>query len=146
MRKTFSHTDTQVTQDVVGDDPSFDNVEENNLVKHFYDLNTDNVLLYVSRKLNSHLCTLYVALSFQFNGFWKFNFPLKHLIRQDDDTRDGLKVRIEAAVGDTSGDVHHGWSTVDLIKPVININFIGPQDKIIDTDLGFSTMVRYTQF
>ena len=75
MRKTFSYTDTQVTQDVVGDDPSFDNVEENNLVKHFYDLNTDNVLLYVSRKLNSHHCTVLYRSFISVQWILEIQFP-----------------------------------------------------------------------
>ena len=75
MRKTFSYTDTQLTLDVVGDDPSFDNVEENNLVKHFYDLNTDHVLHYVSRKLNSHLCMLLYRSFISVQWILEIQFP-----------------------------------------------------------------------
>ena len=63
------------------------------------------------------------------------------MIRKSD-TKDGLKVRIEARVGDSSsGDIHHGWNTVTIIEPTVHIDFIGPQDKIIDPELSFTTMV-----
>lgn len=63
------------------------------------------------------------------------------MIRKSD-TKDGLKVRIEAHVGDSStGDIYQGWNTVSITEPTIHIDFIGPQDKIIDPEMSFATMV-----
>ena len=64
------------------------------------------------------------------------------MIRKSD-TTSGLKVKIVASVGDTNnGRVYEGWSTVDIIQPKVQIDFLGPREKIIDSDLSFSTMVR----
>ena len=67
------------------------------------------------------------------------------MIRKSDNTL-GLKVKIEASVGDrSSGAIHTGWATVNIIQPKVSIDFIGPQNKIVDPDLSFTTMVRFNQ-
>ena len=64
------------------------------------------------------------------------------MIRKSD-TTSGLKVKIVASVGDTNnGRIYEGWSTVDLIQPRVHLDFMGPKEKIIDSELSFTTMVR----
>ena len=48
MRKSYKYSDTQIND--VDKNPSFKNVQEEQLAKHFYTLNTNNILLYVSKK------------------------------------------------------------------------------------------------
>ena len=67
------------------------------------------------------------------------------MIRKSDNKL-GLKVKIEASVGDrSSGAIHTGWATVNIIQPKVSIDFIGPQNKIVDPDLSFTTMVRFSR-
>ena len=64
------------------------------------------------------------------------------MIRKSD-TTSGLKVKIVASVGDNNnGRIYEGWSTVDLIQPRVHLDFMGPKQKLIDSDLSFTTMVK----
>lgn len=63
------------------------------------------------------------------------------MIRKSDNTI-GLKVKIEASVGDrNSGVLHTGWATANVIQPKVHIDFLGPDNKIADPDMSFTTMV-----
>ena len=67
------------------------------------------------------------------------------MIRKSDNTI-GLKVRIEASVGDrNSGLLHTGWASANVIQPKVHIDFVGPENKIVDPDMSFTTMVRFNQ-
>ena len=64
------------------------------------------------------------------------------MIRKSDNTI-GLKVKVEASVGDrNSGVLHTGWATANIIQPKVQIDFLGPDNKIVDPDMSFTTMVR----
>lgn len=64
------------------------------------------------------------------------------MIRKSDNTI-GLKVKVEASVGDrNSGVLHAGWATTNIIQPKVQIDFLGPDNKIVDPDMSFTTMVR----
>ena len=63
------------------------------------------------------------------------------MIRKSDNTI-GLKVKVEASVGDrNSGVLHTGWATANIIQPKVQIDFLGPDNKIVDPDMSFTTMV-----
>ena len=63
------------------------------------------------------------------------------MIRKSDNTI-GLKVKVEASVGDrNSGVPHTGWATVNIIQPKVQIDFLGPDNKIVDPDMSYTTMV-----
>ena len=52
-------------------------------------------------------------------------------------------MKVEASVGDrNSGVLHTGWVTANIIQPKIQIDFLGPDNKIVDPDMSFTTMVR----
>lgn len=73
MGKSFSSS--QPSENGVGDFPSIDNIEEENLVKHYYNLNTNHVLLFVS-KLN---CPIWLPYNIPFISVqWnlEIQFPL----------------------------------------------------------------------
>ena len=64
------------------------------------------------------------------------------MIRKSENTI-GLKVKIEASVGDrNSGVLHTGWATANVVQPKVHIDFLGPDNKIVDPDMSFTTMVR----
>ena len=69
----------------------------------------------------------------------KFNIPLKEiLIKSEGD----LKVKIEARLGELcTGQIHSGWSRLVVRRPRVRLSFAGPQHKVIDPQLGFSTLV-----
>ena len=51
-------------------------------------------------------------------------------------------MRIEASVGDrNSGVLHSGWATANVIEPKVHIDFSGPENKIVDPDMSYTTMV-----
>ena len=63
------------------------------------------------------------------------------MIRKSDNTI-GLKVKVEASVGDrNSGVFHKGWATANIIQPKVQIDFLGPDNKIVDPDMSYTTMV-----
>ena len=114
-----------------------DRSDQEQLRKHFYALNTDASLHFVSQfNLNISLYN-----SFQFNGFWKFNFPLKEMLAQSGGAE---SVRLVATVSDScTGETQQGWATVRLTEPRVNIRFVGPRHKVIDPQLSFTTTVVY---
>ena len=64
------------------------------------------------------------------------------MIRKSDNTI-GLKVKVEASVGDrNSGVLHAGWATTNIIQPKVQIDFLGPDNKIVDPEMSFTTMVK----
>ena len=50
MRKSYKHSDIYLDDE--DKSPSVENLHKEQLAKHFYTLNTDNVLLYVSKKFS----------------------------------------------------------------------------------------------
>ena len=67
------------------------------------------------------------------------------MIRKSDNTI-GLKVKVKASVGDrNSGVLHTGWATANIIQPKVQIDFLGPDNKIVDPDMSFTTMVRISR-
>ena len=77
--------------------------------------------------------------SFQFNGFLRFNFALKDLLIKSEGD---LKVKIVARVGEVcTGQTHSGWSSVLIRRPRVHLSFAGPQHKVIDPQLSFTTTV-----
>ena len=64
------------------------------------------------------------------------------MIRKSDNTI-GLKVKVEASVGDRNSAVlHAGWATTNIIQPKVQIDFLGPDNKIVDPEMSFTTMVK----
>ena len=113
-----------------------DNIDLDQLGKHFYALNSDSALHYVSLSFNLDIL---LYNSFQFNGFWKFNFPLKQMLVKSERE---VNVKIVARVGELcSGHSEEGWAMVRVLEPAVNIRFVGPSNKVIDRELSFTTMV-----
>ena len=51
-------------------------------------------------------------------------------------------MQVEASVGDrNSGVLHTGWATANIIQPKVQIDFLGPDNKIVDPDMSYTTMV-----
>ena len=113
-----------------------DNIDLDQLGKHFYALNSDSPLHYVSLPFNLDIL-LYISV--QFNGLWKFNFPLSQLLVGSERE---VTVKIVARVGELcSGHTSEGWAVVRVVEPSVNIRFVGPTNKLIDRQLSFSTTV-----
>ena len=113
-----------------------DSIDLDQLGKHFYALNSDSALHYVSLPFNLDIL-LYISV--QFNGLWKFNFPLSQLLVGSERE---VTVKIVARVGELcSGHTSEGWATVRVVEPRVNIRFVGPTNKVIDRQLSFSTTV-----
>ena len=56
----------------------------------------------------------------------------------------GLRVRVEAAVGDErTGELGRGWASAAILPPGVKLGFSGPQQKYIDPELSFTTTVRW---
>ena len=56
----------------------------------------------------------------------------------------GLRVRVEAAVGDRrTGELGRGWASAAILPPGVKLSFSGPQQKNIDPELSFTTTVRW---
>ena len=76
-------------------------------------------------------------LYFQFNGYWKFNFPLQLLIRGEES-----RVRIVATVGDqTMQESFTGFSEVLVEEEKVIVEFVGPDNHFIDAENPFDTLV-----
>ena len=69
----------------------------------------------------------------------RFNFPLKEILIKSEGE---LKVQIVARVGERcTGQIHSGWSSLVVRQPRVHLSFAGPQHKVIDPQLSFSTLV-----
>ena len=76
-------------------------------------------------------------LYFQFNGYWKFNFPLQLLIRGEE-----CRVRIVATVGEqTMQESFTGFSEVVVEEEKVIVEFVGPDNHFIDTENPFDILV-----